>query len=64
MQNQAKNLWIIETENGKYDPEGLLYWNNDDGWVDRKSSSVFSDKQKNDFTLPTGGKWLNLSNSV
>ena len=31
-----------------------LFWSNEDGWVDRKSATLFSKKETEEFDLPLG----------
>jgi len=58
----AKKEWIIRGR----DRAGVAYWSNQDGWVDRKSATVFSGSEKKRFRLPSytgiprnpGVKWV------
>lgn len=36
------------------------YWNNDNGWGDYDSATVFSEAEHLYLQLPIGGSWLKL----
>ena len=46
--------YVIQNE------KGTEYWSNDDGWVDIKSATPFSEQEKLTLNLPIGGKWTTL----
>ncbi len=37
------------------DPDEPLYWNNEDGWVDWISATVFTQNERDRFNLPVDG---------
>lgn len=37
-----------------------VYWNNNDGWVDRPSATVFSKEERGKLNLPIAGDWVSL----
>ena len=39
------------------DDEGV-FWNNEQGWVDRECATVFSAREMAQFNLPLGGEWV------
>lgn len=44
--------WRLRTE---MDDEGeILYWSNEDGWVDKDSATLFTDDERKTLTLPQG----------
>lgn len=51
-----RKLWVIRysRESGQEEP---LWWSNDDGWVDARSATVFTDEQHLVLRLPLQGKW-------
>lgn len=56
--------YIIKAINYKFEAKPIsrrntgVYWNNDDGWGDKKSATVFSEFERNKYNLPIGGKWV------
>ena len=48
-------MYVIKSTTEKDDDNKPLYWNNDDGWVDEKSATVFTDREMLAY------KWLPLS---
>jgi len=37
--------------------DGPLYWSNEWGWTNKKSASIFTQKEYETCYLPIGGKW-------
>jgi hypothetical protein len=52
--DKANRCYVIRAKNEKDDYGGPLYWNNQDGWGDYDSASVYSNT---DWNLPIGGEW-------
>ena len=57
-------MFIIRSVNEKDDsmwpyPPKSLYWNNEDGWVDRASATLFTLQEVGKYMwLPIGGEWV------
>lgn len=49
---------IADTENNSLNE--LLYWSNDDGWVDAESATIFTRSERDAFLLPINGAWENI----
>lgn len=54
-------LYVVEWDT--LDPnEGVLYWNNQNGWGHRLDATVFTATEKESFDLPNAGgedcKWV------
>lgn len=41
-----------------HDRDPLLYWSNDQGWVDYNSASIFTVPERDYLNLPDEGKWV------
>lgn len=41
-----------------FEREKTLYWNNNNGWVDRDSATIFSEQLRDTVNLPIGGIWV------
>ena len=37
-----------------------LFWNNEDGWVGLHDAEIFTEKEKEEFSLPMGGEWITI----
>lgn len=48
---QDEEKWCIKNRDGEF-------WLNDDGWVDRKSCTLFTQGEREAFTAPFGGEWV------
>ncbi len=57
------NSYII-TSDYEDDEDGVLFWSNEDGWVDRASATVFTEAVRDDALLPDGAAgWVRASSS-
>jgi hypothetical protein len=56
---RKKGGWVIRStkEYGWGGVKDPLYWNNEDGWVDKGSATVFGPIERLQVRLPIGGVW-------
>ncbi len=48
---------IMSTFERDDESDALLYWNNEHGWVDRESATVFTKYEKENFAIPFDAVW-------
>lgn len=64
---EHENDYVI-VDRGQFDEETQtpLFWSNQDGWVDFRSSTIFSEAETLELTLPIGKKveWIRFWDAV
>ena len=45
------------------DDDEPLYWNNETGWGDWLSATVFTSDERDHFNLPIDGTWRQITNN-
>jgi hypothetical protein len=55
--DQAYVIILLDPEQYNDEP---LYWNNEDGWVDWLSATVFTPDERDRFNLPMDGAWKQI----
>jgi hypothetical protein len=53
--------YVIQLNVSRDSDDDILYWSNDDGWVDLSSATVFSDAERRTLNLPDDDcQWVAL----
>ncbi len=52
--------YVIIAVDPRDDDDEDLYWNNENGWGDWLSATVFTQNERDRFNLPVGGAWKQI----
>lgn len=50
--------YIIKAINYGAKSDFEAYWSDDDGWVNKKSATSFTEAESKEYELPVGGEWV------